>query len=296
MALIRCNECGHEVSDKTSTYPNCGSPISNPTQKNYKRWGKKVAIGCWLLVIPILMLFEFECFVCIFKIKEGLGVLLSYLFFGITFALLNWYFTRWVCKKFFSLESRRSILRFCGFILIGIAMVGIPTGLLYELYGDRIEYSSFFNYSDAESINEAIRGTVWQSSGKGNDVEIYFSNDGKSAKFRINRYENDYEKPDSIVKKYIDIDGRSGSYVLIYFSEGVFALSNDKNIHTAMFAPIVTIPTGSSYDYVGTSLQSITKGVQEGAYAAALAALNYSGSSEKVYGGWIDMIKLKKDK
>ena len=292
MALVKCNECGHEVSDKASTCPNCGSPISNPTQENNTRWGKKVTVGCWLLIIPILMLFEFSLFINVFKIKEGLGLLLFYLFFGITCALLNWYYTRWVCKKFFSLESRRSILRFCGFIFIGIAIVGILTGLLYN---DSKNYSSYYNYSDAKSINDAIRGTVWQSSGEGKDVEINFSNDGKSAKFRINRHENDYEKPDSIVKKHIDINGRSGHYVLIYFSEGVFALSNDKNINTAMFAPIITIPTGSSYDYVGASLQSITKGVQEGAYAAALAALNYRGSFKKVYGVWVDMIKQKKD-
>ena len=27
MALIKCNECGHEVSDKASACPNCGCPI-----------------------------------------------------------------------------------------------------------------------------------------------------------------------------------------------------------------------------------------------------------------------------
>ena len=27
MALIKCNECGKEVSDKASTCPNCGCPI-----------------------------------------------------------------------------------------------------------------------------------------------------------------------------------------------------------------------------------------------------------------------------
>ena len=29
MALIRCSECGHEVSDKASICPNCGCPIEN---------------------------------------------------------------------------------------------------------------------------------------------------------------------------------------------------------------------------------------------------------------------------
>ena len=27
MALIKCSECGHEVSDKASVCPNCGNPI-----------------------------------------------------------------------------------------------------------------------------------------------------------------------------------------------------------------------------------------------------------------------------
>ena len=27
MALIKCNECGHEVSDKASVCPNCGCPL-----------------------------------------------------------------------------------------------------------------------------------------------------------------------------------------------------------------------------------------------------------------------------
>ena len=29
MALIKCNECGHEVSDKASACPNCGCPIAD---------------------------------------------------------------------------------------------------------------------------------------------------------------------------------------------------------------------------------------------------------------------------
>ena len=29
MALIKCSECGHEVSDRASACPNCGCPIGN---------------------------------------------------------------------------------------------------------------------------------------------------------------------------------------------------------------------------------------------------------------------------
>ncbi|GEM_PF-2431943 len=59
MALIKCKECGHEVSDKASACPNCGCPIDNvgkiqeeiidPEPKKKKGW-------IWALVIALLCL------------------------------------------------------------------------------------------------------------------------------------------------------------------------------------------------------------------------------------------------
>lgn len=31
MALIKCSECGHEVSDQANQCPNCGAPIKSPS-------------------------------------------------------------------------------------------------------------------------------------------------------------------------------------------------------------------------------------------------------------------------
>lgn len=294
---LKCEECGQMVSDKAGICPNCGCPISQSTQKSSLKLWKKIAIGFCSLITPLLMLIEFLCFMSILSIHEGFGVLLSYLFFGILLGLLNWLYIRWSCKKIFeSIEPRLRILRFCGFIFIGIAMAGILTGLLYD-DGSANVLSSYYNYSDIKSINEALGGTAWRSSGSGSDIEISFSDDGTSAKFRINRYESDYETPDSIMKRNIPVSGVHGNYVLIHFHDGVFALSNEKGIYKAAFAPITIISEEASYDYVGASLMSITKGVQEGAYAAALAALNNSNSSssEKGYGEWIDMIKQRQN-
>lgn len=36
MALIKCSECGHDVSDKATTCPNCGAPVVLETIKNTK--------------------------------------------------------------------------------------------------------------------------------------------------------------------------------------------------------------------------------------------------------------------
>ena len=38
MALIKCNECGHEISDKAQSCPSCGSPVNlkeTPTSVKY---------------------------------------------------------------------------------------------------------------------------------------------------------------------------------------------------------------------------------------------------------------------
>lgn len=43
MALIKCAECGHEVSDKAEMCPNCGCPISNESQKHCKECGTLIS-------------------------------------------------------------------------------------------------------------------------------------------------------------------------------------------------------------------------------------------------------------
>ena len=59
MALIKCTECGHEVSDKAQSCPNCGCPIGNvgiiqeeiidPEPKKRKGW-------IWALIVVLLCL------------------------------------------------------------------------------------------------------------------------------------------------------------------------------------------------------------------------------------------------
>ena len=59
MSLIKCKECGHEVSDKASACPNCGCPIGNvgiiqeeiidPEPKKRKGW-------IWALIVVLLCL------------------------------------------------------------------------------------------------------------------------------------------------------------------------------------------------------------------------------------------------
>ncbi len=57
MALIKCLECGHEVSDKALTCPNCGCPVqlgrnvqAVPEQKHHKSNFGKILLGVVLCV------------------------------------------------------------------------------------------------------------------------------------------------------------------------------------------------------------------------------------------------------
>ena len=48
MALIKCPECGKEISDKATACPNCGYPIDGKCRSVWKRpkrpWTWR---GCW---------------------------------------------------------------------------------------------------------------------------------------------------------------------------------------------------------------------------------------------------------
>lgn len=69
MALLKCSECGHDVSDQAPSCPNCGVLInkqSNATNvdlnfKNYeltsKKWKKHYAWGIPLLIIGFPLFF-----------------------------------------------------------------------------------------------------------------------------------------------------------------------------------------------------------------------------------------------
>ena len=58
MALIKCKECGHEVSDKASACPNCGCPmegVGNAQEEVLEDNPKKKGRG-WILIVALLCL------------------------------------------------------------------------------------------------------------------------------------------------------------------------------------------------------------------------------------------------
>ena len=60
MALIKCSECGKEVSDKAKTCPNCGNPTQN---KKFDVDKEMSALKKFLIFIIVLMAIGLIAFV-----------------------------------------------------------------------------------------------------------------------------------------------------------------------------------------------------------------------------------------
>ncbi|MDR1873126.1 MAG: hypothetical protein LBS60_14600 [Deltaproteobacteria bacterium] len=90
-ALIKCPDCGAEVSNKAQACPKCGCPINNKktldfwakwdiieinTQKRIADWFEKLSVGCWLAWI-------FE--------DHNYALLLSLFFFYMSYRLTSKY-------------------------------------------------------------------------------------------------------------------------------------------------------------------------------------------------------------
>lgn len=53
MALIKCSECGKEISDKANSCPNCGCPNQNINKNHYEKFASYICDNCSEgLVIP----------------------------------------------------------------------------------------------------------------------------------------------------------------------------------------------------------------------------------------------------
>jgi len=88
MALIKCKECGKEVSDKAAACPGCGAPIapSSPvvslkpsSHANVTRTGAKwEGIGFILIILGMFMLFVGNPFVAV---TGGIAILVGFIVF-----------------------------------------------------------------------------------------------------------------------------------------------------------------------------------------------------------------------
>lgn len=64
MTLIKCKECGKQVSDKAKSCPNCGYPIAVEKTKarvknetdQFKKYLPKIAIACGVFIVIIVLL------------------------------------------------------------------------------------------------------------------------------------------------------------------------------------------------------------------------------------------------
>lgn len=68
MALIKCTECGKEISDKAATCPNCGCPVTHELPNELKQStnsnSRKKSTGCLIIFI----IFGAFCFLMVFMV------------------------------------------------------------------------------------------------------------------------------------------------------------------------------------------------------------------------------------
>lgn len=91
MALIKCSECGKEISDKAETCPSCGNPINKTPEVNKtveieqtnKKWKKRRIWGLIFLFGGLIVMSQ----------SLGLGILLIFIaiIIGITANVGAWW-------------------------------------------------------------------------------------------------------------------------------------------------------------------------------------------------------------
>lgn len=126
MALIKCPECGHEISDSAPSCPHCGFVMTKLNDSKVsiemaeaKRL-KRSKLGTRLLVIGVLIFFA----VCIYAgvyYQEDLGISAGY------------YFGKNVSKyEYEQMLLRTSIGDFLFYVSLGMVLIGMILKIIYR--------------------------------------------------------------------------------------------------------------------------------------------------------------------
>lgn len=72
MALIKCKECGHDVSSEASQCPNCGFPVKTSSNKSRKKWlvGGIVVLVTLSILIAVIYNSSFKIAMTSYDYKE----------------------------------------------------------------------------------------------------------------------------------------------------------------------------------------------------------------------------------
>lgn len=55
MAMIKCQECGHQISDKAKTCPNCGAYLRFQHGTNEWKLDKMIVIAVFVAIVAIFI-------------------------------------------------------------------------------------------------------------------------------------------------------------------------------------------------------------------------------------------------
>lgn len=117
MALIRCPECGKEISDKAASCPNCGCPMrqernvylqeeygEDEEESNSELWKDDIVYGVLSIMICIFST------IMAFRINDGIGLIFPFILY--------------IISAFIS-SRQRKIVSLIGLIMsaLGIALI-----------------------------------------------------------------------------------------------------------------------------------------------------------------------------
>lgn len=218
MALIKCSECGHQISDRAAACPNCGAPIELSIAQNERTILVTPPPTPAPPVVEQEEKSEEKNSSCMIIVIVGLVLLLVFLIiFGVTYT---------------NSSSRSSYVE----------------DSLHRVEQERIERERA-KWQDADSIRKYINGTVWTftqvlEDGVGQWYKLEFKNnkvycyevkpsDGKWGRPKVCAYKIEEKYYINTGGKYICISWwLPGSYIRREQVLNISSLTNPENINT----------------------------------------------------------------
>lgn len=246
--LIKCDECGKEISNKARTCPNCGYPIDERNNVRKEKDFKEKHTFAWVISVITLM--------CACAYSQYIGAMIFYLFAAV---LVNPLFLEFMKNKGIKINKILQVILW--FVIVGFAANFLPESEIIENKSNNVKIEQIENEIIEE--NSLKEKEIIDTSETKNNVEIN------------NEIKNDDEDPlynfdvEEDIKVFVEtyynneLDGNKK-----YFGKRVKIKGTLNNIETddSVFFNMGTtcyLKTNKHYDVACNFLDGNAKGLSE---------------------------------